>query len=112
MQPMTAGRPEDYGLPTPNHKFFEAHPTQSVELPLRLGSGDVVPKPDLARLVGHTVHFVDATSRAIDVIISATGYNITFTFFDPEAGKSGIWGKGGSVRGDLGGRRIIKKKNE
>ncbi|HEY9564522.1 MAG TPA: hypothetical protein VIR30_12200, partial [Nocardioides sp.] len=84
MQPMTAGRPEDYGLPTPNHKFFEAHPTQSVELPLRLGSGDVVPKPDIARLDGHTVHFVDDTSREIDVIIYATGYNITFPFFDPE----------------------------
>ena len=41
-QPLTAGRPEIFGLPTPNHKFFEAHPTQSVELPLRLGSGDVV----------------------------------------------------------------------
>ncbi|NYG57319.1 cation diffusion facilitator CzcD-associated flavoprotein CzcO [Nocardioides daedukensis] len=84
MQPMTAGRPEDYGLPTPNHKFFEAHPTQSVELPLRLGSGDVVPKPDIARFDGHTVHFVDGTTREIDVIIYATGYNITFPFFDPD----------------------------
>ena len=44
MQFMTGSNPELYGLPKPNHKFFEAHPTQSVELPLRLGSGDVVPK--------------------------------------------------------------------
>lgn len=82
-QPLTAGRPERYGLPTPNHKFFEAHPTQSVELPLRLGSGDVVPKPNVTRLDGRTVHFEDGTSGDFDVIVYATGYNITFPFFDP-----------------------------
>jgi hypothetical protein len=70
-------------LPAPNHKLFEAHPTQSVELPLRLGSGDVTPKPNVAHLDGNTVHFVDDTSDAFDVIIYATGYNITFPFFDP-----------------------------
>lgn len=84
MQPVTAGRPEDYGLPTPNHGFFEAHPTQSVELPLRLGSGDVVAKPNVSRLDGETVHFTDGTSADFDVIIHATGYNITFPFFDPD----------------------------
>ncbi|MFW0783896.1 NAD(P)-binding domain-containing protein [Gordonia sp. CPCC 206044] len=84
MQPMTAGRPEDFGLPTPNHKFFEAHPTQSVELPLRLGSGDVIPKPNISRLDGSTVHFEDGTCDDFDIIIYATGYNITFPFFDPE----------------------------
>ncbi len=83
-QPLTAGRPENFGLPTPNHGFFEAHPTQSVELPLRLGSGDVLPKPDIARLDGRTVHFTDGTSGEFDIIVYATGYNITFPFFDPE----------------------------
>ena len=83
MQPVTAGRPQDYGLPAPNHKFFEAHPTQSVELPLRLGSGDVVAKGNVARLDGETVHFEDGTSQDFDVIVYATGYNITFPFFDP-----------------------------
>ncbi|MCX4095861.1 flavin-containing monooxygenase [Nocardia sp. alder85J] len=82
-QPLTAGRPEDFGLPTPNHGFFEAHPTQSVELPLRLGSGDVIPRPDIARFDGHTVHFTDGTSDDFDIVIYATGYNITFPFFDP-----------------------------
>lgn len=72
-----------YGLPEPNHKFFEAHPTQSVELPLRLGSGDVIPKPDISRLDGSRVHFADGTSGEFDVIVYATGYNITFPFFDP-----------------------------
>jgi len=83
-QPLTAGRPENYGLPKPNHKFFEAHPTQSVELPLRLGSGDVIPKPNIDRFDGATVHFADGTADEFDIIIYATGYNITFPFFDPE----------------------------
>ncbi|WP_067679717.1 flavin-containing monooxygenase [Nocardia miyunensis] len=82
-QPLTAGRPENYGLPTPNHNFFEAHPTQSVELPLRLGSGDVLPKPDITRFDGRTAHFEDGSSDEFDIVIYATGYNITFPFFDP-----------------------------
>ena len=62
---LTGSDPTLYGLPPPNHKFFEAHPTQSVELPLRLGSGDVTPKPNVARLDGDTVHFEDGTSRRV-----------------------------------------------
>ncbi|HWJ67447.1 MAG TPA: NAD(P)-binding domain-containing protein [Nocardioides sp.] len=84
MQPMTAGRPEDYGLPAPNHKFFEAHPTQSVELPLRLGSGDLRAKGDIERFDGSTVHFADGTAEDFDVVVHATGYNITFPFFDED----------------------------
>jgi hypothetical protein len=84
LQPFTAGRPEEYGLPKPNHGFFEAHPTQSVELPLRLGSGDVVAKPNVTLLDGKTVHFEDGTSTEVDVIIYATGYNITFPFVDDD----------------------------
>ena len=73
-----------WGLPRPAHRFMDAHGTQSVELPLRLGSGDVVPKPDVSRLDGSTVHFADGTAADFDVIIYATGYNITFPFFDPD----------------------------
>ncbi|WP_341925690.1 NAD(P)-binding domain-containing protein [Nocardioides psychrotolerans] len=83
MQFMAGSNPELYGLPKPNHKFFEAHPTQSVELPLRLGSGDITPKGNVARLDGETVHFEDGTSSDFDIIVYATGYNITFPFFDP-----------------------------
>lgn len=80
--PVLGTDPTMYGLPAPNHKLFEAHPTQSVELPLRLGSGDVIPKPNVSRLDGDTVHFDDGTSDVFDAIVYATGYNITFPFFD------------------------------
>ena len=84
-QRLTGSDPTLYGLPAPNHKFFEAHPTQSGELPLRLKSGDVDPegqrRPARRR--------APCTSRTappsdFDVIIYATGYNLTFPFFDPE----------------------------
>ena len=84
MAPVMGIEPQLYGLPAPNHKLFEAHPTQSVELPLRLGSGDVIPKPNVACLDGDTVHFDDGTSAVFDAIVYATGYNITFPFFDPD----------------------------
>jgi cation diffusion facilitator CzcD-associated flavoprotein CzcO len=79
---LISGNPEDYGLPTPNHHFLEAHPTISSELLMRLGSGDAKAKPNVAELLGDRVRFEDGTVEEADVIIYATGYDITFPFFD------------------------------
>jgi cation diffusion facilitator CzcD-associated flavoprotein CzcO len=77
-----SGRMEDFGLPTPNHKFLDAHPTVSSELLGRLGAGDAVAKPDVAELLGDRVRFADGSVEAVDAIIYATGYNVSFPFFD------------------------------
>jgi cation diffusion facilitator CzcD-associated flavoprotein CzcO len=79
-----SGRMEDFGLPTPNHKFLDAHPTISSELLGRLGSGDAVAKGDVAELLGDRVRFADGSVEQIDAIIYSTGYNVSFPFFDPE----------------------------
>jgi cation diffusion facilitator CzcD-associated flavoprotein CzcO len=81
---LVSGRMEDFGLPTPNHHFLEAHPTVSSELLLRLGSGDAVAKPDVAELMTDRVRFADGTVEQVDAIIYATGYQISFPFFDPD----------------------------
>src|SRR5699024_2205500 len=81
LQPLSAGTPEPYGLPTPNHRLFEAHPTQSVGLPSRLGSGDVTAEGDIGGLGGHSVRCADGTSAECDVSIQASGYNTPFPFF-------------------------------
>jgi cation diffusion facilitator CzcD-associated flavoprotein CzcO len=79
---LAVGRMEAYGLPRPKHRIWQAHPTVSSEFLIRLGSGDITVKPNIAELVGDSVRFDDGSVEAFDAIIYATGYKITFPFFD------------------------------
>jgi cation diffusion facilitator CzcD-associated flavoprotein CzcO len=81
---LICGRMEDFGLPTPDHRFLEAHPTVSSELLLRLGSGDATAKPNIDELLGDRVRFIDGSVEPVDAIIYATGYRISFPFFHSE----------------------------
>ena len=57
---VAVGDVTDYGLPKPDHKLLEAHPTVSSELLPRLGHGDITVKPNIDRFAGgRTVRFVD-----------------------------------------------------
>jgi dimethylaniline monooxygenase (N-oxide forming) len=78
------GNPERYGLPKPNHKFGEAHPTVSGRILDRIAHGAVVPKPNIAALEGEQVRFTDGSTVHADVVVYCTGYKITFPFFDEE----------------------------
>jgi dimethylaniline monooxygenase (N-oxide forming) len=81
----SAADPTAYGLPKPDHKLFEAHPTVSSELLPRLGHGDITPKPNIERFLGgRQVRFVDGTTEEIDLVVYCTGYKMTFPFFDPK----------------------------
>ena len=75
-----AGMPTDYGLPEPDHKLLEAHPTVSSELLPRIGHGDVTVKPNIERFEGDSIRFVDGTVEKMDLVIYCTGYRITFPF--------------------------------
>jgi cation diffusion facilitator CzcD-associated flavoprotein CzcO len=76
------GHMKDYGLPEPEHHPADAHPSVSGEFLTRVGCGDITVKPNIAELMGTRVRFADGTEEDIDVIIYATGYNITFPFLD------------------------------
>jgi hypothetical protein len=78
------GRPEDYGLPRPDHKLGEAHPTISSEILPRIGHGRVTPKPNIAKLEGERVRFEDGSVEDVDVIVYCTGYRISFPFLPKE----------------------------
>jgi hypothetical protein len=77
------GRPEDYGLPRPDHRLGGAHPTVSSDLLPMLEAGRVTPKPRLMRFVGNEVEFADGSREAADAILFGTGYRVSFPFFDP-----------------------------
>ena len=74
-----------YGLPEPDHKLLEAHPTVSSDLLPRLGHGDIKVKPNIGSFSGgRRVRFADGSEEEIDLVVYCTGYKITFPFFDPE----------------------------
>jgi dimethylaniline monooxygenase (N-oxide forming) len=82
---IAAGDMTTYGLPKPDHKLFEAHPTVSSELLPRLGHGDIEVKPNIDRYGGgRTIRFVDGSEEEIDLVVYCTGYKMTFPFFDPK----------------------------
>jgi cation diffusion facilitator CzcD-associated flavoprotein CzcO len=82
---LAVGEMTDYGLPKPDHKLLEAHPTVSSELLPRIGHGDIAVKPNIDRFTGgRTVRFVDGSEEEIDLVIYCTGYKITFPFLEPE----------------------------
>ena len=78
----TAGPVERYGLPKPDHRIAQAHPTISDHILPGLTHGEITPKPNIARLEGDRVHFTDGTSVHADVVVYCTGYKVTFPFFD------------------------------
>ena len=80
---LTAGDPERYGLPRPDHRFGSAHPTISGRILDRLSHGAIEYRPNIERLEGKQVRFVDGRVEDVDVIVYCTGYKVTFPFFDP-----------------------------
>ena len=80
---LTRGRQSKYGFPLPNYPFGAEHPTISGDLLDLVGKGHIGVRPNVERLGGRYVHFVDGTKEQVDVLIYATGYNVSFPFFDP-----------------------------
>jgi cation diffusion facilitator CzcD-associated flavoprotein CzcO len=75
------GRMETYGLPAPDHEPLTAHPSVSGEFLTRVGCGDIIPKPGIKSFDGACVRFTDDSTVEADVIVYATGYNVSFPFF-------------------------------
>ena len=77
------GQMTDYGLPEPDHRLLEAHPTVSSELLPRIGHGDIAVKPNIERFAGgRTVRFADGSEEQVDLVVYCTGYRIEFPFLD------------------------------
>jgi len=77
------GKYESYGLPRPNYRIFEKHPTVNSELLHYIKHGRIKPKPDIARFDEHTVEFTDGSREEYDIVVAATGFNVSFPFLPP-----------------------------
>jgi cation diffusion facilitator CzcD-associated flavoprotein CzcO len=78
------GNMRDYGLPEPDHKLGEAHPTVSADFLNRISHGEITWKPNLDRLEGDRVRFEDGSLEPVDVIVWCTGYKVSFPFFEED----------------------------
>jgi hypothetical protein len=76
------GELTDYGLPRPDHRLGGAHPTISSDLLPLLKAGKVTPKPAPVRFHDDSVEFADGSRTPADAVVFATGYKVTFPFFD------------------------------
>jgi cation diffusion facilitator CzcD-associated flavoprotein CzcO len=81
---LTQGDPTEFGLPKPDHRPGEAHPTVSSDLLPRIGHGRIEVKPNIACLESDSVRFADGSVERIDKIVYCTGYKISFPFFDAD----------------------------
>jgi cation diffusion facilitator CzcD-associated flavoprotein CzcO len=80
---LAVGHMEDYGLPKPDHRLFEAHVSVSDTFPSLVAHGDIAMRPGIRQLDGDSVVFEDGRREKIDIIVWATGYKVSFPFFDP-----------------------------
>lgn len=96
---MTVGRYRDYGLPPPDHRLFEAHPSVSTEALHYLRHGRIAVRPDVAMVEGTSVTFADGRAETYDLLVCATGFEVAFPFL-PE-GAVPVVGKTAQVYGGM-----------
>lgn len=72
-----------YGLEHPDYPLMRAHLVANSELLYYLKHGKVHPRRDIDHFDGKRVIFKDGLTEEYDTIIAATGFKITFPFFDP-----------------------------
>lgn len=76
------GRYDKYHLQKPLTKPLTTHPTINSELLYFIRHGKIFPRQGIENFADDHVNFVDGHKEAFDTIIFATGYKISFPFFD------------------------------
>jgi cation diffusion facilitator CzcD-associated flavoprotein CzcO len=71
-----------YGLPKPDHPVLTSHPIMNTQLLHHLGHGDIAARPDVERLDGSGVVFLDGSREEVDLVLLATGYRRAFPFLE------------------------------
>lgn len=78
------GRYAKYHLKKPNDKPLVNHPTINSELLYFIRHGKIFPRQSILLMKDNDVYFSDGKIDTFDAIILATGYKISFPFFQPD----------------------------
>jgi len=81
---LTFGKHETYGLPKPKHRIYDKHPTINNEVPYYIKHGRIISKPEVRRLNGKSVEFIDGSRAEFDLIVCGTGYYVAYPFLPSE----------------------------
>lgn len=84
MLKLTIGSHKEYGLPKPECKVFDRHPTVNTETLMHVKHGRTIIKNAVKRLSGSQVEFEDGSIEDVDTIVYATGFKTDFPFLPKE----------------------------
>lgn len=71
-----------YGLPAPDGRVYETTSVYNSELLYFIRHGKIRVRRGIEFYEGNNVRFTDGTSGEYDIIIAATGFKVSFPFFD------------------------------
>lgn len=77
---VVAGDLRKYGLPKPDHRIFDTHPTINSEVLHYVKHGRIRPRPDVTRYDERRVEFADGSAAEFDLVVCATGFHVSFPF--------------------------------
>lgn len=78
------GDVREVGFGEPDHAPLAHHPILNDQILHHLSHGDLQARPEIERLDGSTVHFVDGSAEEVDLIIWATGFQDRVPFIADE----------------------------
>ncbi|HLT49282.1 MAG TPA: NAD(P)-binding domain-containing protein [Aequorivita sp.] len=84
MLKLTIGSHKEYGLPKPESKVFDRHPTVNTETLMHVKHGRTIIKGAVKRFLGNQVEFEDGSREDVDTIVYATGFKTAFPFLPKE----------------------------
>ncbi len=84
MLKLTIGSYKEYGLPKPESKVFDRHPTVNTETLMHVKHGRTIIKGAVKRFLGSKIEFEDGSIEDVDTIVYATGFKTNFPFLPKE----------------------------
>ena len=84
MLKVTIGSHKEYGLPKPEGKVFDRHPTVNTEALMHVKHGRIKIRPAIKKLDGDFVEYIDGRRDKVDAICYATGFTTSYPMLPKE----------------------------